>query len=172
MTNRYLHAEYREPEEAVRAVEALRRAGVQDGALELYSNRPVEIHPPVLPRRSRMSLVAVVTAILMGTVVTALVFRIQLDFPLVTGGMPITSGWATAVVTFEATMAGSVIGILAMLVLEGGLLRRSRSQPPVPALPDDGVVLQVRCEGEPAEVERALAETGPVWLESVAANRV
>lgn len=170
MTNRYLHAEYREPEKAVQAVEALRRAGVEDGALELYSNRPVETHPPVLPRRSRMSLVAVAAAILMGTVVTALMFRIQLDYPIVTGGMPITSGWATAVVTFEATMAGSVIGILAMLVLEARLLRRRKSGPPVPALPADGVVLQVRYEREPAEVEEALAETEPLRVESVEAR--
>ena len=105
--------------------------------MELYSRRPVETESPLLPRRSRMSLGAVLSAIAVGTGATALMFWIQLDYPLVTGGMPIVSGWATAVVTFETTMAGAVFGIFFMLLKEAGLIG-SRRRAPVPAFPGRG----------------------------------
>lgn len=151
MTREYLHAEFRRPEEAIAAAGKLVAAGIPKSALELYSRRPVETDPPILPRKSRMSLVAVLAAITVGTGATALMFWVQSDYPLVTGGMPITSGWATGVVTFETTMAGAVFGIFLALLWESGLIRRRR-QAPVPELPDDGVVLEVQVNGR--------AETG------------
>ncbi len=169
MTRQYLHAEYRRPQDAIAAIEALTEAGFPKSALELYSRRPVETDPPVLPRRSRMSLVAVLGAITAGSVSTALVFWAQLDYPLVTGGMPITSGWATGVVTFEATMAGAVLGILFMLIWEAGLVG-SPSGAPVPDLPEEGVVLQVKCEGDSAALQRPLSDTGASRIEAVKAS--
>jgi hypothetical protein len=165
MTRKYLHAEYRRPDHAIAAIEALTKAGIPKSALELYSRRPVETHPPVLPRRSCMSLVAVLTAITAGAVSTALVFRAQLDYPLVTGGMPITSGWATGVVTFETTMGGAVLGILLMFLWEAGLIG-SRGGTPVPDLPEEGVVLQVKCEGDSAAIQGCLADTGASRIEA------
>ena len=166
MTRKYLQASYRRPEDAIAAIEALASAGIPKSALELYSRRPVEADPPVLPRRSRMSLVAVIAAIVSGSVCTALVFRAQLDYPLVTGGMPITSGWATGVVTFETTMAGAVLGILAMLVWEAGLIG-SRERAPAPELPEEGVLLQVDC-GEDYDVAReAVSKSGAADLKTI-----
>ena len=160
MTRQYLQASYRRPEDAIAAIEALASAGIPKSALEMYSRRPVEADPPVLPRRSRMSLVAVIAAIVSGSVCTALVFWAQLDYPLVTGGMPITSGWATGVVTFEATMAGAVFGILSMLVWEAGLIG-SRERAPVPELPEDGVLLQVDCGEDYAVAREVVSKSGP-----------
>ena len=57
-----------------------------------------------------MSLFAVLGALLGGGLTTAFIFYTKLDYPLVTGGMPLTSGWATGVVTFEFTMGGAVVG--------------------------------------------------------------
>lgn len=165
MTKEYLHAEFRTNEAAAVAIESLAIAGVAKSAMELYSRQPVETHPPLLPRRSRMSLGAVLSAIAVGSGVTALMYWIQLDYPLVTGGMPIISGWATAVVTFETTMAGAVLGTLLMMIWEAGLIG-SRRRAPVPELPDDGVILQVEC-GDRADIVRSnLEKAGAVRIDT------
>lgn len=171
MTNSYLHAEFPTRETVVEAIESLAVAGVAKGSMELYSRQPLETDPPLLPRRSWMSVAAVASGIAFGTSATALVFWMQLDYPVVTGGMPITSGWATAVVTFETTMAGAVLGTIFMMIREAGLLM-SRSHAPVPELPDEGVVLQVRCSGSPelGSVKTLLLEAGAVHVETAAGS--
>ncbi len=166
---KYLHAEFPRPEDAVAAISGLAEEGVPRGAMELYSLRPVEIHPSPLPRRSRMSLTAVLAGIAGGGVATALMYWAQRDYPLVTGGMPINSGWATGVVTFETTMAGAVVGIFAALLWESGLLRGGGRRP-VPRLPDEGVVLQIaRGQGAAAMAER-LRQAGATAVEVVASG--
>lgn len=165
---KYLHAELRSAEDVAAAIDALREAGAPAQSFEIYSNRPMETDPPLLPRRSRMSLGAVLAGLFSGTATTALMFWMQNDFPLVTGGMPINSGWATAVVTFECTMAGAVLGTFGMLLWEAGLAGR-RGSAPVPDLPDEGVVLQVACSGEVGRVEAALNQFAPGRVEIVSA---
>ncbi|MCY4596330.1 MAG: DUF3341 domain-containing protein [Bryobacterales bacterium] len=162
----YLHAEYQRTEDLAAAIRLLQADGVSRRALELYSRRPVEAVTQLLPRRSRMSLGAVLSAIAVGTGATALMYWIQLDYPLVTGGMPIVSGWATAVVTFEATMAGAVFGTLLMLLKESGLVL-SRRRAPVPDLPDEGAVLQVECEAGVPSIRALLKNTGASRIEVV-----
>ncbi len=162
----YLHAEYQRTEDLAAAVGLLQGAGVSNRAMELYSRRPVETESPLLPRRSRMSLGAVLSAIAVGTGATALMFWIQLDYPLVTGGMPIVSGWATAVVTFETTMAGAVFGIFFMLLKEAGLIG-SRRRAPVPDFPDEGVILQVECEPGASSTRMLLEDTAATRIEVV-----
>ena len=163
---KYLHAEFARPEEAAGAIAGLAEAGVSRSAMELYSLRPVEMHPPPLPRRSRMSLTAVLSAITVGGGATALMYWAQRDYPLITGGMPINSGWATGVVTFETTMAGAVIGIFAALLWESGLIRR-RKRAPAPSLPDEGVVLQVAGVRDAAALEESLRAAGGTKVEVV-----
>ena len=165
---KYLHVELKSAEDVAATIHALREAGVPTGSIEIYSNRPMETDPPLLPRRSRMSLGAVLAGLFSGTAATALMFWMQNDFPLVTGGMPINSGWATAVVTFECTMAGAVLGTFGMLLWEAGLAGR-RGSAPVPDLPDEGVVLQVACSGETGRVETALNQFAPGRVEIVSA---
>ena len=166
---KYLHAELRSAEEVAAAIAALREAGAPAASIEIYSKRPMETDPPLLPRRSRMSLGAVLAGLFSGTAATALMFWMQNDFPLVTGGMPINSGWATAVVTFECTMAGAVLGTFGMLLWEAGLMGRHGSAP-VPDIPDEGVVLQVACSGEAGRVEAALNQVAPDRVEIVSAS--
>ena len=162
----YLHAEYQRTGDLAAAIRLLQAGGVPRRALEMYSRRPVEVEPPLLERRSWMSLGAVLSAIAVGTGATALMFWIQLDYPLVTGGMPIVSGWATAVVTFETTMAGAVFGTLFMLLKEAGLIL-SRCRAPVPDLPDEGAVLQVKCEAGASSVRALLEDTAAARIEVV-----
>lgn len=163
---KYLHVELNSAEEVAAAIDALDRAGARAGSIEIYSSRPLETDPPLLPRRSRMSLGAVLAGLFSGTTATVLMFWMQNDFPLVTGGMPINSGWATAVVTFECTMAGAVLGTFGMLLWEAGLAGR-RGSAPVPDLPDEGFVLQVACSGDAGPVEAALNQVAPDRVEIV-----
>lgn len=162
----YVHAEFSRGEDAAAAVGDLVAAGISKSAMELYSLRPVELDPAPLARRSRMSLAAVVSAIIVGGGATALMYWVQRDYPLITGGMPINSGWATGVVTFETTMAGAVMGIFAALLWESGLLR-GRKRVPVPVLPDRGVVLQVAGAPDTAGLAESLRAAGAVAVEVV-----
>lgn len=162
----YVHAEFSCGEDAAAAIGDLAAAGISKSAMELYSLRPVELDPAPLARRSRMSLAAVLSAIIVGGGATALMYWIQRDYPLITGGMPINSGWATGVVTFETTMAGAVMGIFAALLWESGLLR-GRKRVPVPVLPDRGVVLQVAGAPDTARLAESLRAAGAVAVEVV-----
>lgn len=156
---RFLHAEFGESGAATEALRALLDSGVGPEQIEVYSRRPLEADPPLLARRSRMSLVAVTAAALTGVGATFLMYRAQMDYPLVTGGMPINSGWATGVVTFEATMAGAVLGILAALLYESGLLRPRKSTP-IPEVPPQGAVIQVASRHSLKTVEDTLRRCG------------
>ena len=111
-----------------------------------------------------MSLFAVFAALAAGTGVTAFMFYTQQDYPLVTGGMPLTSGWATGVVTFEMTMAGAILGTAFMFLWESGLLRRSPRA--APELPDDGIILQVDCRTDLSTAEEALRRCGARHIET------
>jgi hypothetical protein len=167
---KYLHAEFLRPEDAASAISGLAATGVSRSAMELYSLRPVDLDPAPLPKRSYMSLTAVLSAIAVGGGATTLMYWAQRDYPLVTGGMPINSGWATGVVTFETTMAGAVIGIFAALLWESGLIRRG-GRTPVPSLPDEGVVLQVAVVRDIAEIQESLRAAGAITLEVVGNER-
>lgn len=166
----YVHAEFSRAEDAAAAIGDLAALGVPASAMELYSLRPVELDPAPLPRRSRMSLAAVLSAITVGGGATALVYWAQRDYPLITGGMPINSAWATGVVTFETTMAGAVMGIFAALLWESGIIRR-RKGVPVPTVPDDGVVLQVARVRDVAGIQETLRAAGAIAVAVVGNQR-
>jgi hypothetical protein len=72
-------------------------------------------------------------------------FWTQRDYPLVTGGMPLTSFWAVGVIIFEMAMAGAMAGAVLGFLWESGLLRVTRKEP-VPKLRDDAISLRVRCD--------------------------
>lgn len=165
----FVHAEFRTPEDLASALVALADAGVSRDAVNVFSRRPLEVPSPLLHTASRMSLGAVASAIVVGGGATTLLYSIQLDYPLVTGGMPVVSGWATGVVTFETTMAGAVLGIVLMLIREGRLAV-FRKTAPVPDLPDQGAVLQVRCRADHSAVADLLSRTAAVSVSEVSAN--
>lgn len=153
-----LLAEFREEGPARTAVSALRDAGFGAGDIEVFSSRPIEFARGVIDRPSRMSLIAVLAAILNGGLATAFVYYTQRDYEVVTGGMPLTSGWATGVITYELTMAGAVAGIVLAFLWESRLLRRRTPRPPV----HDGAIC-IRVESSDAlatAAETCLREAG------------
>lgn len=149
-----LTAEFDNPELAAAGVASLVEAGFGGDDVEIFSNRPVELDGNPLRRRSRTSLFAGLGALISGGLATVFVFFTQRDYPLVTGGMPLNSAWATGVVSYELTMAGAMAGIVIALLWEGGLLRGSKHAPP-PALQTGLIYVRVEC-GE--EKHRAASE--------------
>ena len=160
-----VNAEFSEVEKASTAISLLRKKGIEPGQIEIFSSKPVELKVGILDRPSRMSLGAILSALLMGTAVTAFIFYTQKDYPLVTGGMPLTSGWATGVVTFEFTMAGAILGTMCMFLWESGLLRKKRHA--APELPESGLVVQVACQIDVDLVETTLRNCGCQRLETL-----
>jgi len=126
----------------------------------------VEFPRGVLDRPSRMSLVSVLGAILVGTLATAFIRWTQHNYPLVTGGMPIFSFWATGVITFEMTMLGAIVSTFGCFLWESGLVRRPKLRAPVPDVGPGTVCLRVRCRGhEAAQAAEAMRNAGAVEVQ-------
>lgn len=152
--------------QAASAILALKRTGVDAHRIDVYSAKPLELGPGVLDRSSRMSLFAVVGAILFGSAVTAFMYYAQLDYPLTTGGMPLNSVWATGVITFEATMAGAILATTLMFLKESGLVSRKRAAAAAPILRGNEVVVRVAFEPAEADLLAAvLRDAGAISVE-------
>src|SRR2546426_390198 len=136
-----LTAEFLTADSTVQAVSALRAEGFSANDIELFSDRPLELPAGMLDRRSYISLAAVLGALVSGSLATAFIFFTQYNYPLVTGGMPLVSGWATGVVSYELIMAGSVAGVVLAFLWEGRLLRRDGAPPP--ALKEGSIFLRI-----------------------------
>ena len=136
-----INATFQDTEQLVDAIQLLRQKGTTAEHMEIFSNKPIELKPGVLDRPSKMALISVITALFSGILVTSFIFYTQLDYPLITGGMPLTSSWGTGVVTFKLTMAGAILGTVFMFLWESGLFQKRRY--PAPDLPESGMVLQV-----------------------------
>jgi hypothetical protein len=141
----YLMADFREQPKLEAAILALKAAGIDAGDMDVFSEEPVEFRRGILDRPSRMSLVAVVGAIVTGGLATAGVYAAQHNYPLPTGGMPIFSFWGTGVITYETTMLGSVLATFGWFLWESGLLRKRDKNIPVPAVLPGVMCLRVRC---------------------------
>jgi hypothetical protein len=160
-----LTAEFLTTESATEAVCALTSEGFSASEMELFSDRPVELPAGMLERRSYISVFAVLGAIVNGTLATAFIFFTERNYPLVTGGMPLISGWSTGVISYEMIMAGAVAGTVLAFLWEARLiLRRGRSDPP-PALKEGSIFLRVGLrENSAPGVTRRLEQAGAVEI--------
>ncbi len=164
----YLNAEFADSEAVTDAVRALGSMGLSNDQIELISGKPVDLEPGVLDRPSRMSLFAVLGALLSGGLTTAFIFYTQLDYPLVTGGMPLTSGWATGVITFEFTMAGAVLGTVLTFLWEGSLIHFWKRLPASP-LQGNSIGVRVDCPDHLAgRAADLLRDSGAAAVEEIA----
>jgi hypothetical protein len=164
-----LSAEFRESQAAAAAIEALSSAGFEKGAIDVFSARPVEFEHGVLDRPSRMSMLAVAGAIFNMFLATAFMFWTQQDYPLITGGMPVTSYWAVGVIIFEMAMAGAIAGTVAAFLWESGLFGRARKLP-VPALRDGVVYVRLQCsEPEASQASVTMTQAGAITVKPLEA---
>ena len=147
----FLTGEFTEAESTAAAIETLKSKGFDDQDLDVFSTEPVEFPPGVLDRESHMSLVAVGGAATLCLLAALFVRFTQYSFPLVTGGMPLFSFWATGVIFYEFTMLGAIAATFLTFLWESGVLRRSaQKSSPVPDLDSGHIYLRVRCRPEQA----------------------
>jgi hypothetical protein len=151
----YLLSEFRDKDAVASAIESLRASGVSAADLDVFSEEPVELPRGVLDRPSRMSLVSVLGAIVLGTASTAFVWYAQQNYAVVTGGMPVYSSWGTGVITYEMTMLGAVLATFGYFLRESGLLRKRDKTAPIPIVPPECICLRVRSAGD--DVARPVA---------------
>ncbi len=158
-----LSAEYRDRELLEQAIGELRASGVGADDIELFSSRPVELKPGLLDRPGHMSLSSVIGGVAVGLASLSFVYWAQHDYPLVTGGMPIFSGWPVFVVIFETTMAGAVGGIMVSFLHQGRFTGDGELPAPPEAVEAEAVILRVRVPDEDGEAaESRLRGSGGV----------
>jgi hypothetical protein len=156
----YFTAEFRRTETTVQALRQLKAKGFGANDLDVFSDEPLELPRGVLDRSSHMSLGVVAGAITFCLLATGFVYFTQYNYPLITGGMPLFSFWATGVVFYEMTMLGAILTTFVWLLAESGLLRRNRKTP-VPAVEPGIICVRVRCRPDQAEeAARCLERAG------------
>ena len=145
----FLTAEFSDAQPVSTAIGALKARGFEPAEMDLFSTEPVDLPEGLLERPSHMSLVSVAGA--GGLCLLAILFvrYAQYDYPLVTGGMPLFSWWATGVIFYEFTMFGAISATFVMFLVESGLLKRKRSTP-APVLAAGRIHLRVRSDASRA----------------------
>jgi Protein of unknown function (DUF3341) len=123
-----MYALYPDPNSALRAVDGLRAAGLDDRAITIISAEPMEHHP--LGERDRatwMFWIASGGGAVGLAVATWLTRMTEMAWPLPTGNMPIVSWWTNLIVMFELTMLGGIVATVITLLVTAGLpTRRSK----------------------------------------------
>jgi hypothetical protein len=156
----YVSGEFEDRAVTIRAVKDLTAAGVGPADLDVFSDRPLEIPHNVLARRSHMSVVAVTGGATAFLLVIGFVYFTQHNYPIVTGGMPLFSGWATGVVFYEITLLGAIISTFCWFLKESGL-PKLRRRAPVPPLEPGSISVRVHCEpNQQDSIRRVLESAG------------
>ncbi len=130
MTERVLGV-FETPADARRAVRELVNAGIPRQNIIICSTEPM-LDPEFLPvedRKTRMSLWAIVGAILGCAIGYSLPVTAARLMGLASGGQPIVSLWAFAIVIFELTALGAIGGTVITFFREAGLPERPRAIP-------------------------------------------
>ena len=143
----YLSGDFPSVEPATRAIRDLKSRGYGLGDLVVFSDEPILFPPGVLRRPSHMSLTAVLGAITMFLLASGFVYFAQHNYPLITGGMPIFSFWASGIISYEFTMFGAIVSTFGCFLWESGLIRK-REDAPVPPIQPERIHLRVRCRPE------------------------
>lgn len=148
----YLTGNFQQREATVKALQELAAKGFSPDDLDVFSDEPLELPRSVLDRPSRMSLGVVAGAVTFCLLAIGFVYFTQYNYPLITGGMPLFSFWATGVIFYEMTMLGSILTVFIWFLAESGLLRRDRKVP-VPAMEPGMICIRLRCQ--PDQVDAA-----------------
>jgi hypothetical protein len=142
----FLIGEFQDKQALIDAILNLRKEGVTDAQLDIFSEEPVEFRKGILDRPSKMSLMAVLGGAITGITLTYFIYWAQHNYTVITGGMPTFSWWATGVISFEMTMLGAVLCSFAWFLWESGLIRKRDKTVPIPLVPPGFTCLRVRCD--------------------------
>jgi len=109
---------------AQRTVDALLSAGARQEDITVISSEPFDRYEFGQREKSTlMPWLVVLGAVLGGFAGFLLVFVTTKSYPIVTGGMPITPGWITGIITYELTMLAAILTTLLLLLLTAPLFR-------------------------------------------------
>jgi len=109
---------------AQRTVDALLSAGARKEDITVISSEPFDQYEFGQREKSTlMPWLVVLGAVLGGFAGFLLVFVTTKSYPIVTGGMPITPGWITGIITYELTMLAAILTTLLVLLLTAPLFR-------------------------------------------------
>jgi hypothetical protein len=156
--NVFLAGDFLNQESTLRALLDLKVKGFTAADLAVFSDNPIEFPHHVLPRPSHMSLAVVTGAITLCLLVIGFVYFTQYNYPIVTGGMPIFSFWATGVVFYELTMFGAIVTSFFCFLRESGLLRRGRRSA-APVVKPGVISLRIECGADRADAARSSLES-------------
>ncbi len=154
----YLNGEFHDKQATARALLDLKSNGFGPDTLDVFSDEPLEFPPGVLDRRSHMSLAVITSAIIFVLLVIGFVYFTQYSYPLITGGMPLFSFWATGVIFYEMIMFGAIVTTFLWFLMESGLLHRGR-RPPAPVIETGVISVRVRCRSDQADTARQSLES-------------
>lgn len=149
----FLAGDFLDQQAVTHAIVNLRTAGISTADLAVFSDEPIDFPRSVLDRPSHMSVGVVIGAVTFCLLTIGFIYFSQYNYPIVTGGMPIFSFWATGVVFYELTMLGAILTTFFWFLRESGLLRR-RSRAPAPLIESGVIALRVECEPNRVEAVR------------------
>jgi Protein of unknown function (DUF3341) len=164
-----LYALYPDPDTALRAVDDLRAAGIQDRDITVLSGEPIEHHPlGARDRETWMFWIASGGGVAGLAVAAWLTHMTETAWPLPTGNMPIVSWWTNLIVMFELTMLGGILATVITLLVTAGL--PSRPSKLYDREVSDGKIL-VGIENPSSkmvpQIERALVAGGAARVKSI-----
>ena len=154
----FLAAEFLDQESVIRALRDLQSEGFGADHLAVFSDEPIEFPRDALHRPSHMSLAVVIGAITCSLLTIGFVYFTQYNYPIITGGMPTFSFWATGVIFYELTMLGAIVTTFFWFLRESGLLRRGPRKPAV-AVEPGLIALRIECGTNRADSVRHLLES-------------
>ena len=164
-----VYAIYSAGQDAQRAVNGLRLAGLHDAQITVITPAPMEdFEFSHIGSRNHQWYAASLGG-LIGLLFGAWLARFtELDWPINTGGMPTVAWWPNLIVIFELTMLGAIVANILTLFIRGGLLRRR----PVlydPEVSSGKILVGVEhpSESSSRDIERALRIGPDVQLKTI-----
>ena len=151
---------YSDPGVAQRAVDNLRKAGVNDADITVISSEPFE-HFEFGHRDAKTAMPWIAAAAgLFGLVATYyLLGASQMSWPLRTSGMPIVPLWTNLIIIFEMTMLSAIIATVITLLITAGLPSRGGGMYD-PEVSDGYILVGVEGPSDAKRLESALAIDG------------
>ena len=151
---------YSDPGVAQRAVDNLRKAGVNDADITVISSEPFE-HFEFGHRDAKTAMPWIAAAAgLFGLVATYyLLGASQMAWPLRTSGMPIAPLWTNLIIIFEMTMLSAIIATVITLLVTAGLPNRGGRMYD-PEVSDGYILVGVENPSDAARLEPALSLDG------------
>jgi len=117
-----VYALYANGHDAQRAVNGLRAAGVEPGAITVITGEPIEDQPFFEENKATWIWYIASFGGLFGMIAATWLTRMtELSWPLQTGNMPIVAWWPNLIVIFEMTMLGAILATVLTLFVTAKL---------------------------------------------------